>query len=271
MAERPVPEAAPPEAPFEPGDAAIRAVLDQYRAWSGRAVPPSAPPLNAALARQMAAKPWPYASGDARQAATILAGLSFALGLSQARRGHRILEMGASQGALSFLMARLGCATTLQAEDPTEAEALRHQAREGGLAVRVIDGPLAGVDGRFDFVLSHGGLRLRPDHRALLAHARDALLAPGGRLLLVGEALTEDRPSPWGLDTAPEAMEGMRRGGALALSFRPSYLLRTLAALGFNATLSTCPYSPFGNTILAGRCRQPRRDAAPGLAAATQG
>ncbi|MBL6079102.1 hypothetical protein JMJ56_13880 [Belnapia sp. T18] len=254
-----MPEAVPPATAATPADAEAAQVLEQYRLLSGRAAPPAPAPLDAALAQRMAAAPWPFASGDGRHAGPVLAGLGFALERSRVRRGHRVLEAGASGGPLSFLMAKLGCAVTLQTDDPTEAEALRRQANEGGLPVQVAGGPLGAVSGRFDMVLSHGSLRRRLDHRGFLAHVRDVLLAPGGRLLLVGEPLAEDRPSAWGLDTAPEAADAMRRDGALALSFRPSYLLHTLAELGFDADLSSCPYSPYGNTFVAGR----RRDARP--------
>lgn len=237
-----------------PGAAEARhTAVERYRELSGRAAPPPPPPLEEAVVLEKSSLPWPCATGDGRQVGAFLESLGFALGIFGPRRGHRILEVGATTGHLSLLMAGLGCAVTLQAGDPNDAEALRRRAARAGVPVTILRGAPGDARKRFDFVLSQGSLRRRFDHCDLLVLARDTLLAPGGRLVLVGEPLAEDLPLPWTFDPSPDAMEAVRAHGNVELAFRPSYLLAVLDELGFHATMSVCSASAHGNTIIAGR------------------
>jgi hypothetical protein len=240
--------------PVLPGAAAARhAAMERYRELSGHVAPPPPPPLDEAVVLERSSHPWPCATGDGRQVGAFVEGLGFALGVFRPRRGHRVLEVGATVGHLSLLMAGLGCAVTLQADDPSDAEALRRRAARAGVSVTILRGTPGDAGVRFDFVLSQGSLRRRLDHLDLLVLARDALLAPGGRLVLVGEPMTEDLPLPWMFDPSAGATEAIRARGKVELAFRPSYLLAALDELGFHATMSVCSASPFGNTIVAGR------------------
>lgn len=240
--------------PVLPGAAEARhTAMERYRELSGRAAPPPPPPLNEAAVLERSSRPWPYATGDGQQVGAFLESLGFALGVFRPRRGHRVLEVGATTGHLSLLMAGLGCTVTLQADDSNDAEALRRRAARAGAPVTILEGGPGDARQRFDFVLSQGSLRRRLDHLGLLALARDTLLAPGGRLVLVGEPLSEDLPLPWMFDPSPGAMAVVRAHGTVELAFRPSYLLAALDELGFHTTLSVCSVSPLGNTIIAGR------------------
>jgi hypothetical protein len=232
-----------------------------YRAMSGRTAPDESP--RAALAgdadlEKGAWRPWPYSTGDGRLVGSFLAGLGFALQTCRARRGHRTLELGATTGHLSFALARTGCAVTVRADDPADGEAMRRRAAQTGAPVVVLKATDSAGSARFDFVCSHGGLGRRLDHPSLIAAVRDDLLAPGGRVVLVGEPLNEELPEPWMLD--PSLTAEAARAGSIALSFRPSYLLGLLADLGFNATFFPCPHSPYGDTIVAWKRPRQGRD-----------
>jgi hypothetical protein len=80
--------------------------------------------------------------------------------------------------------------------------------------------------GRFDLVLSQGGLRGGSTTSTSSFSRATCCSLWAARLVLVSEPLSEELPLPWTLDPSPGATDAVRVRGTVELAFRPSYSLR---------------------------------------------
>jgi SAM-dependent methyltransferase len=232
-------------------------VLAYYRSLAGESRPSTESP---GLSKDDLAgfQPSPYATGDGAQVGSWLQAIGFIIETCRPRRGHRVLQLGAGQGGLALPLAQMGCTVTALDADRRNIDIIRDRSERAGVVLRALhagfDTAIAALpEQRFDVVVFHACFHTSYDHVALLRLVREQLLAPGGRLVLAGEPMLETLPAPWGLNPAGPAASAMRRGGALSLVFRPSYLLHALSACGYGADLLLCPQSALGHVIIARR------------------
>jgi ribosomal protein L11 methyltransferase len=155
-------------------------------------------------------------------------GCLLALGrLARGRRPARVLDLGCGSGILALAMARLWhCRTVASDIDPEAVRVARHNARVnglGGLAIVVGDGPAApAVAARAPYDVVAANILAGPLARMAPALAR--VLAPGGRVVLSGLLLVQERRVLAAMGASGLALEGrvvvgawptlvVRRGG----------------------------------------------------------
>ena len=85
----------------------------------------------------------------------------------------------------------------------------------------------------FDAILFYESFHHCIDHLALLDEI-PAKLRPGGKLILAGETVNENMPYDWGLNPSGEAIYQIVTNGWMELTFRESYLLKTLRQKGWD-------------------------------------
>ncbi len=238
------------------------AVLMQFRTITGRPFvgQPRGTAFDPATVQVLAARPWPYSTGDALQVGAILTGVGHAVTRTGARAGHRCLLIGARWGNLTMALVRLGCIVTAVDDDGRYATLLEELSRRSHIEFRIMQYSASNLKDalkgeQFDYVIFHDALCECHDPVATIAVVRDQLLAPGGRLVLVGEPLLEDLPYHWGVNPFGDGLWAAYRQGRLKLIFRPSSLLDMLDRSGFDSQLHVCEATSFGNTLVA--CRRP--------------
>jgi 2-polyprenyl-3-methyl-5-hydroxy-6-metoxy-1,4-benzoquinol methylase len=220
--------------------------------------PSDADPAEIGSDHALVVRTWPYSTGSGEQVGQFLQAVGFILATCRLRRGHRVLLPGIGSANLAVTLARMGCIVTVLDADRSNMAVLRHRAERAGLTLRLvhaeIDNAAAALAGQvFDFVVFHSTFHRSGDHLGLLRQIRERLLARGGRLVLAGEPLLENAPSPWGLEPTGGSIWAMRHGSGPLVMFRPSYLMQALTACGYAATPTVCPQTALGNVMVAVR------------------
>lgn len=227
-------------------------VLARYRAITGRDYSTDYEAHGFERGADMAARPWPYSTGDANLIGEQLQALGFILRRVLPRPGERVLELGAGWANLTLPLAQMGCEVTAIDVDDGFLEILRRRSGMAHCEVRVEK--LAFLDigtliGPFDLIVTCASFHHCDDHVRLLRTMR-SLLGPGGRIALCGEPLDESLKSPWGLNPNGGSLGAVRTLGWFELSFRVSYLRQALERTGFIPELHVCDDTAYGNVFL---------------------
>ncbi|MBS7544493.1 class I SAM-dependent methyltransferase [Ancylobacter oerskovii] len=122
----------------------------------------------------------------------LLAAVARRIGL---KPGDRLLDLGCGPGPLAIGFARLGLDVTGMDPEPSMLEAARADAAAAGLALRLVEGSsydLSPALGRFRAVTM--GRAFHWMDRAATLRALDALVEPGGAVVLMGDRRVDCRP-----------------------------------------------------------------------------
>lgn len=172
---------------------------------------------------------------------------------SGVKPGDRVLEYGAGFGQTALALARLGVSVDTVDISRAFCEYVKAQAE-------FFQVPLTPFEGRFgwnpraeeqyNLILFYEAFHHCADFRSVI-HDIKRYLAPGGRILLVGEPILRGKsrylPYPWGLRLDAEPIAQVRRFGWLELGFTEEYILRLFTDEGFVARRIDCESSIHGS------------------------
>ena len=170
--------------------------------------------------------------------------------------GDRVLEYGAGFGQTALTLARLGVSVDTVDISRTFCEFIKTQAE-------FFQAPLTPFKGRFgwnprgeqkyNLIFFYEAFHHCDDFRSLI-HEVKHHLAPGGRILLMGEPIARGTnrslPYPWGLRLDAEPIAQVRRYGWLELGFTEEYILRLFTDAGFLTRRIDCEPSIHGTGYL---------------------
>jgi 2-polyprenyl-3-methyl-5-hydroxy-6-metoxy-1,4-benzoquinol methylase len=233
----------------------------QYKLWSlltrnDRPYTPEIDEKEAPLADVDAVRLPAYYMRRDTEAVRLAADQIIAMGMilkhSGVKPGARALEYGAGFGQAALALARLGVSVDTVDISSTFCGFVRQQAE-------FFQVPLTPFEGRFgwnprenqqyDLIFFYEAFHHCADFRTVV-HDLKRHLAPGGRVLLVGEPIsrTENRylPYPWGLRLDAEPIAQVRRFGWLELGFTEDFLVGLFTDAGFTAERIECAPSIHG-------------------------
>lgn len=164
----------------------------------------------------------------------------------------RALEYGAGFGQTALALARLGISVDTVDISRTFCEFVKSQAE-------FFQVPLTPFEGRFgwnprgeeqyNLIFFYEAFHHCAEFRSVIQDVKHHL-APGGRILLVGEPILAGTnryvPYPWGLRLDAEPIAQVRRYGWLELGFTEEYILRLFTDAGFVARRIDCEPSVHG-------------------------
>ena len=176
--------------------------------------------------------------------------------------GDRVLEYGAGFGQTALALARLGVAVDTVDISRAFCEYVTAQAQFFEVPLSAFQGHFGcnpRVDARYNLILFYESFHHCAEFRRVIRQIKHHL-APGGRVLLVGEPILRSPgrylPYPWGLRLDAEPVAQVRRFGWLELGFTEEYLLRLFTDAGFLARRIDCEPSVLGT----GYIFEPRTD-----------
>lgn len=172
---------------------------------------------------------------------------------SGVKPGDHALEYGAGFGQTALTLARLGVNVDTVDISPTFCESVRKQAEFFHVPLTVFEGRFGWNprgDQKYDLILFYEAFHHCADFRSVVLDIKRHL-APGGRILLVGEPILRNAsryvPYPWGLRLDAEPIAQVRRFGWLELGFTEEYILRLFTDAGFVARRIDCQPSIHGS------------------------
>ena len=154
----------------------------------------------------------------------------------------RVLEYGPGAGQILLFLARMGIRAFGVDVDPAYVALIRRQAAAMDLPVEMEEGTFGeGFDGQvFDRILFYEAFHHAADFLQLLTRLRQRL-APGGRLLLIGEPVVGHAipvvPFPWGPRLDALSVFCIRHHGWLELGFTQPFLLEALQRSGYRVSV----------------------------------
>lgn len=167
--------------------------------------------------------------------------------------GDRALEYGAGFGQPSLALARLGIVVDTVDISRTYCDFVREQAEFFQVPLTPFEGRFGWNprgDQKYDLILFFEAFHHCADFRSVVRELRNHL-APGGRVLLVGEPIARSQnrylPYPWGLRLDAEPIVQVRRYGWLELGFTEEFLVGLFTDAGFVAEPVECPPSVCAN------------------------
>jgi SAM-dependent methyltransferase len=191
-------------------------------------------------------------SESVRLAADQIIATGMILKHSGLKPGDRALEYGAGFGQAALALARLGVEVDTVDISPTFCGFVREQAEFFQVPLTPFEGRFGWNprgDQQYDLIFFYEAFHHCADFRSVV-HDLKRHLAPGGRLLLVGEPIlrSENRylPYPWGLRLDAEPIAQVRRYGWLELGFTEQFVLRLFTDAGFTAERIDCDSSIHG-------------------------
>jgi 2-polyprenyl-3-methyl-5-hydroxy-6-metoxy-1,4-benzoquinol methylase len=167
--------------------------------------------------------------------------------------GQRALEYGAGWAQAALALARMGVEVDTVDISSMFCDFVRRQAE-------FFQVPLTPFEGRFgcnprgerkyDLILFYEAFHHCAEFRTVV-HDLKRHLAPGGRVLLMGEPISRSRnrylPYPWGLRLDCDPIAHVRHFGWLELGFTEDFLVELFTNAGFTAERVDCAPSIFGS------------------------
>ena len=157
----------------------------------------------------------------------------------------RVLELGVGFGNTAFQIGLSGYDVTVLDIEKKYLDSVKSRFDREGLSVNCVHGEFfeaANLDGQFDVILFYECFHHCLEHVALLAMLKTKLTARGV-IIFAGEAIDNDIPFPWGLNTSGQAVWSIRHFGWMELCFREDYFLDLLHRVGFTVSKSPSPHS----------------------------
>jgi SAM-dependent methyltransferase len=149
--------------------------------------------------------------------------------------GSHVVEYGCGWGHTSIALAQAGYNVTCIDIEAGFVELVGRRARQEGVSLRAYQGhfgerPDAGGDA--DAVLFFEAFHHSLDHIDVVCRIQ-AMLRPGGRLILAAESVYPWFPVPWGVRLDGHAVWAIRAYKWMELGFQTDYFLRMLLRTGF--------------------------------------
>ncbi len=196
------------------------------------------------------AVPYPYSSGDPGEVGRYFGAIAWFLRTVALPAGARIVEFGAGWGHLAMTLAATGFDVTAIDLNRASVDLLRERCARLGVPLRVEQH--AFLDDHttrhrdLDAVVFFEAFHHCDDPLALLDCCRD-MLAPGGQLVMLSEAVYDDFHQPWGVRLDGPAVTMAKQEGWLELGFQRSFMYRELNARGFAISEHSDPaLGPYG-------------------------
>lgn len=196
------------------------------------------------------AAPYPYSSGDPGEVGRYFGAIAWFMRTVALPPGARIVEFGAGWGHLAMTLAATGFDVTAIDLNGASVELLRERCARLGVPLRIeqhafLDDHTA-RHRQLDAVVFFEAFHHCDDPLALLDQCRD-MLAPGGQLVLLSEAVYDDFHQPWGVRLDGPAVTMATQHGWLELGFQRSFMYRELNARGFAISdYSDAALGPYG-------------------------
>ena len=180
--------------------------------------------------------PFPYMTEDPQVVADHMTAVSAVIRTMDLPSGASVLELGCGWGNTSLALAQMGYDVTVLDIEERFIDLVKTRADALGVPIKTVLGDffsIEEIDRRFDALLFFECFHHCIDHQRLL-DALPAKLNPGGKLVLAGEVINNALPYEWGLNPNGEAIFQISTKGWMELSFRESYLLKTLRRKGWH-------------------------------------
>jgi len=181
-------------------------------------------------------KPFPYDTESSEIVGNQLIAIGSLIKAMQLQPKASVLELGPGWGNTSLALAQMGHVVTALDIESRYIELLKARAAMLEVPLQVIHGEffkIREIAESFDAILFYESFHHCIDHLALLDEI-PAKLRPGGKLILAGETVNENMPYDWGLNPSGEAIYQIVTNGWMELTFRESYLLKTLRQKGWD-------------------------------------
>ncbi len=194
--------------------------------------------------------PYPYSSGDPGEVGRYFGAIAWFMRTIALPPGARIVEFGAGWGHLAMTLAATAFDVTAIDLNSASVELLRERCARLGVPLRIeqhafLDDHTA-RHRDLDAVVFFEAFHHCDDPLALLDQCRD-MLAPGGQLVLLSEAIYDDFHQPWGVRLDGPAVTMATQHGWLELGFQRSFMYRELNARGFAISeYSDAALGPYG-------------------------
>ncbi len=183
----------------------------------------------------MIKKPFPYSTESYEIVGDQFIAIGSLIRAMQLSPKASVLEFGPGWGNTSLALAQMGHDVTTIDIEPRYVELQKNRAAKLDVPLKAVQGEffkIREITESFDAVLFYESFHHCIDHLALLDEI-PAKLRPGGKLILAGETINEGIPYDWGLNPNGEAIFQIVTKGWMELSFRESYLLKTLKHKGW--------------------------------------
>jgi 2-polyprenyl-3-methyl-5-hydroxy-6-metoxy-1,4-benzoquinol methylase len=200
-----------------------------------------------------------YQSGDSTWLGEFLQAFGGVLKALDLRRGARVLEYGAGEGAIAVQLARMGCDVTVVDIERRYLDIVKAEAASLHTSVTTLHGQFGdGPDGAtFDAILFFEAFHHALDHLGLLARLRDRL-APNGHVVFAGEPIMEPGsywaptlPYAWGPRLDALSLRAMRSYGWCELGYSRDYFVEALMRAGFVVHFRPCAGTSRGAAYIA--------------------
>jgi len=200
-------------------------------------------------------RPYPFNTGDGAQVGNYMGAIAWLLRTIRPRAGQRIVELGSGWGLLAINLAMLGCETTAVDLNPSSVELLRARARGWNVDLNVVHAPFLEFEpaGVYDLVVYFEAFH-HCDRPLELLDRSVSMLASGGSLVFLADAVYDDFYCPWGVRLDCSATYMTRYAGWLELGFERQFFYNELEARGLQVTTHAEPsLGPYGHLIVATR------------------
>ena len=171
---------------------------------------------------------------------------------SGVKPGCRVLEYGAGWGQTALALARLGVLVDTVDISRTFCGFITDQADFFQVPLKSFEGRFGWNprgDQKYDLIFFYEAFHHCAEFRTVV-HDIKRHLAPGGRVLLVGEPIsrTQNRylPYSWGLRLDADPIAHVRHFGWLELGFTEDFLVELFTDAGFTAERVDCEPSIYG-------------------------
>lgn len=169
------------------------------------------------------------------------------------RPGQRALEYGAGWGQTALALARMGVEVDTVDISSMFCDFVRTQAEFFRVPLTPFQGRFGWNphgDRKYDLILFYEAFHHCAEFRSVV-HDLKRHLAPGGRVLLMGEPISRSKnrymPYPWGLRLDCDPIAHVRHFGWLELGFTEDFLVELFTNAGFTAERVDCAPSVFGS------------------------
>jgi SAM-dependent methyltransferase len=169
------------------------------------------------------------------------------------RPSQRALEYGAGWGQTALALARMGVEVDTVDISRMFCNFVRTQAEFFRVPLTAFEGRFGWNprgDHKYDLIFFYEAFHHCAEFRSVV-HDLKRHLAPGGRVLLMGEPISRCRnrylPYPWGLRLDCDPIAHVRHFGWLELGFTEDFLVELFTNAGFTAERVDCAPSVYGS------------------------
>jgi SAM-dependent methyltransferase len=231
-------------------------VIDTWKAISGRtAYSPDIDEVFDVSAESFLAHPYPYNTGNGNAVGQYTGAIAWMMRTLQIRGSQRVIEFGAGWGHLAIALAMLGCDTTAVDLNPSSVALLTARAKGWKIPLNVVRSSFLGFEPKdsYDLVVYFEAFHHCDQPLALLDRSV-AMLAPGGSIVFIADAIYDGFYCPWGVRLDGHATYMSRHAGWLELGFEREFFYAELRRRGLKVETFLEPsLGAYGTLIVASR------------------